>query len=420
MSKTLTAGLLFLVFLAIYYIGSFSRIPFADCMAFVLMTERNEIETIATPTSHALYINTAILLKNITQLNAIEANRLLVIFSAAISVVLIYLTVRNLTKMNWAALVTAIVFGFSFTFWKNAEIVEVYTYNALWLTSFYFCIINSFISAKKNIYIILSGLFLGISIWLHIQNFLLIPAYLLFLFYFKTYQSALGYSLGIFCCIFSLMFIVNYSQGLPLYSPFSDNQGHWVQDSFEKSFSQYALDLIKSVGYLIYNFNVFVFVGIIGMIMLYKENKQMFYIFFTAAMLMYGFATFYAVSDNYIFFLPFNIIFALAIGYGLTSKRYLFFRKLSWICILIPTFYYTCFSIVSFTEQGKNFNDFKSYKGGLKYYMLPWMNDNKGILEFVIDKKIAPEPINWMTNSAEIYIEILKQKGYSEEEIKKL
>ncbi|MFC3159540.1 hypothetical protein ACFOEQ_14355 [Chryseobacterium arachidis] len=146
----------------------------------------------------------------------------------------------------------------------------------------------------------------------------------------------------------------------------------------------------------------------------------MFYTFFVAAVCMYGFATFYAVSDNYIFFLPFNIIFALAIGYGLTSGKYNFFQKFSWICPLIPAFYYTCFSIVSLTSKGKNFGDFKSYKGGLSYYMLPWMYDNKGILEFVIDKKTAPEPINWMTSSAEVFIQKLKEKGYTEEEIKKL
>jgi hypothetical protein len=420
MSKSFTACLLFIIFSLIYYIGSFSKIPFGDCMAFIVITEQNEIETIATPMSHLLYVDTAILVKNVTGLNAIDANRLLVVFSAVVSLTLVYLTLRNLTKINWASIAATIVFGFSFTFWKNAEIVEVYTYNALWLTSFYFCIINAFISHKKNTYIILSGLFLGISIWLHIQNFLLIPAYILFLFYFKSERKSIAYSLGVFSILFSLLFIINYSQGESIYSPFLNYEGHWVEDSFKKSFSEYLLDLVKSVLYLIYNFNVFVVIGILGMTMLYKENRKMFYTFFLAAVCIYGFATFYAVSDNYIFFLPFNIIFALAIGYGLTSGKYLFFKKLSWICILIPVFYYLSFSIVSCTTKGKNLNDLKSYKGGLGYYMLPWMNHNKGILEFVIDKKIAPEPIDWMTNSANLYIEILKGQGYTEKEIRKL
>ena len=48
------------------------------------------------------------------------------------------------------------------------------------------------------------------------------------------------------------------------------------------------------------------------------------------------------------------------------------------------------------------------------------MNNNKGILEFVIDKKTSPEPINWMIESAETYIQELKKKGYTESEIRKL
>ena len=72
------------------------------------------------------------------------------------------------------------------------------------------------------------------------------------------------------------------------------------------------------------------------------------------------------------------------------------------------------------TEKGKEFDDFKAYKGGLNYYLLPWLNDNKGILEFVIDKKTATEAVNWMTASAEDYIKVLKEKGYTESEIRKL
>jgi hypothetical protein len=45
----------------------------------------------------------------------------------------------------------------------------------------------------------------------------------------------------------------------------------------------------------------------------------------------------------------------------------------------------------------------------MNYYLLPWMNDNVGILEFTVDK-IAPEPINWMTVSAKEYIKLLKSK----------
>ena len=146
----------------------------------------------------------------------------------------------------------------------------------------------------------------------------------------------------------------------------------------------------------------------------------MFLVFFVASLCVYGFSTFYAVSDNYVFFIPFNIIFALSIGYGLSSAKYTSLKKISWLCLFIPLGYILAYTTVSSIDKGKDFDNFKKYKGGLRYYMLPWMNDNSGILEFTIDKKKAPEPINWMTASAEEYIRLLKSKGYTDEDIRKL
>lgn len=409
--------LLFLFFIFIYYIGSFNRIPFGDCVGFVLLVEKGDFMNTATAMNHFLYINTAIIFKNITHLNAIEANRLLVILSAAATVVIVYLTIKILVNKNWIAIVTSFVFGFSYSFWKNAEIIEVYSYNSLWISLFFFCMIKSF-QSKKQAHIILSGVFVGISLWLHIQNILLVPAFLLFLFYFKYEKKTVYLSLVFFIGLFASLFILNYFQGLPFNSPYSSEQKDWVKDSLKKTTAQYVLDLGKSVIYLFYNFNLFTFFGFTGMILLYQSKRKMFFVFFTASLCVYGFSTFYAVSDNYVFFIPFNIIFALSVGYGLSAAKYSFMKKISWVCLLIPAMYYFIFKTVLLTEKGKEFNNFKNYKGGLEYYMLPWMSNNVGIVEFTINKKTAPEQINWMTVSAEEYIHLLKSKGYTNEQIR--
>ena len=82
-------------------------------------------------------------------------------------------------------------------------------------------------------------------------------------------------------------------------------------------------------------------------------------------------------------------------------------KSLSFIAFLIPLFYIFSFSIAQHTEKGKNFGDFKSYKGGLTYYLLPWMNENVGIVEFTMENRKAPEKVNWMTYSAMEYINLL-------------
>ena len=418
MNKYFTGLVLFLIFLAIYTWGSFARIPFADCVGFVLTVEKGEFVTTATATSHFLYINTAIIIKDILGLNAIDANRFLAIVSAALSVVFVYFSVFSLKANTLTGAVAAVIFGFSFSFWRNAEIPEVYTYNCLWISLFFLCMIKSYYSDQKK-YIVFSGLFLGISLWLHIQNVLLIPGFLIFIFCFRNHRKEVILSLLIFFTLFLSLFVLNYLQGLSLNSPYSSEQGQWVEESFKKTLTQYLTDLGKSVFYLIYNYTIFIFFGIVGIITLYKNNRQMFLVFFTSSFFVYGFATFYAVSDNYVFFLPFNIVFAVAIGYGLMHRQKIF-PKISFATVLIPAFYILSYFIASQTDKGKALDDFKSYKGGLAYYLLPWMNDTEGILEFVIDKKTAPEAVNWMTASAEEYAELLRSKGYTDKEIREL
>lgn len=419
MKRYLSALLLFFIFLAVYYAGSFTKIPFADCLGFVLDVEKGKWIGTSAATTHFLYVNTAIALKNLTGLNSIEANRLLVMFSGAATVSVIYAAVKIITKTEWASVTAAIVFGLSFTFWRNAEIVEVYTFNCLWLSLFFLSIIKTFVENNKK-YILLSGLFLGISLWLHIQNILLIPAFLVFLFHFRHEKKQVYSSLLIFGLLFSSLFILNTMQGLPLRSVYSSEHGTWVEDSFKKTFMQYVMDLIKSLAYLIYNFNLFAFFGVIGTVLLYKTNRKMFFVFFTGAVCVYGFSTFYAVSDNYVFFLPFNIIFALSIGYGLSAPKYTVVKKFSWVCLLIPLGYLVIYKAAFSTEKGRAFHLSKKHKGGLNYFILPWMNNNPGILEFTIDDKTAQEPVQWMKTIAREYIELMKTKGYTEEELRQL
>ncbi|KMQ59364.1 hypothetical protein ACM46_19825 [Chryseobacterium angstadtii] len=419
MGKYISALFLFIIFLAVYFAGTFTKVPFADCIGFVFEAEKGEYIPIATATTHFLYINTIIFIERLTGFDAIEASRLLIIISGAATVPVIYLTVKTLTKAEWVSLTAAFVFGFSFSFWRNAEIVEVYTYHSFWISLFFFSIIKSFTEHKKK-YIAAAGLFLGISLWVHIQNILLIPAFLIFLFYFRNEKKYAYSSLLVFGILFLSLFILNTSQGYPFNSVYTSDRGHWVEDSFKKTFMQYVKDFFQSFAYLIYNFNVFTFFGVTGAIMLYRLDRKMFFVFLAGSVCVYGFSTFYAVSDNYVFFLPFNNIFALSIGYGLYHSKYTFVRKYSWVCLLIPLGYLALYKTALLTEKGKEVHAFKKYKGGLNYYILPWMNDNEGILEFTIDKKTAPEPVYWMINSANDYIKLKKSKGYTEEEIKKL
>lgn len=417
-----TSLLIFLIFILIYSIGSFDRIPFADCVGFVLTTEHGNYIKAATATSHFLYINTAILIKNILGIDAILANRILVVTSAALTVAIIYHICLLVSKKSWIAITSAFVFGLSFTFWRNAEIVEVYTFTSLWISLFFYFLLKNVLSPKtKHNCITFSSLFLGFAIWSHIQNIFLIPSFLIMLYLKRSAKQSVFTGVFILAFTFILMIGLNSLQNLPFKSFYSSEQGNWVEDSFQKSLNILFSDFLKALAYLFYNFNILTFVGIYGALKLYKNHKKVFCVILPAAILNFGFATFYAVSDNYVFFLPFNIIFATGIAYGIQFLRFQKILKvISPSVLLIPLLYYSTYKIAPEFEKGFYFDQGKSYKGGLKYYLLPWMNDNVGILEFTIDKKTAPEPINWMTYSAEEYIKLLKSKGKTEKEIRKL
>lgn len=413
---------IFFIFIFLYAIGSFSRIPFGDCVGYIYTTETEKFVNAFTSTSHLLYINSTIIIKKMLGFDAVLSHRFLIIVSAAFTVFILYKITQLFSVKPWVSITTSIVFGLSFTFWRNAEIVEVYTFNTFLIALFLYSMVLSFQQKNSSYYISLSGFFLGLSLWSHIQNIFFIPSFLLFLYYFRTQRKSIFISLFLFILLFSLMFVVNQIRGLALLSPFTSDQGvSWVQDSLEKDLKTYTKDVGVSILYLLYNFNIFTFFGIIGVGELFRYNKKIFYLLFIAGTLNFGFATFYAVSDNYVFFIPAYLIFAIGIGLGLKRfKNSVSIRRLVILSLFIPLFYCLTFYFVSNIPQSVSFQEKKSYKGGLNYYLLPWMSNNVGILEFTIEKRHAPEPINWMTASAIEFIELKKSQGYTLEEIKKL
>lgn len=414
--------LIFFVFAVIYTIGSFDKVPFGDCIGFVLTTEYGEFVKSATATSHFLYINAAVLIKKLFQTDGISANRILVILSAAGTVTALFHTALLITKKTWIAIVASFVFGFSFTFWRNAEIVEVYTFFGFWITLFLYSALKPFFSdGSKPGAIIWSGIFLSCALLTHIQGIFLIPTFFVLLYYLRKHRMAVIAGTGILVCTFLAIIALNTWENLPFNSFYSSGHGDWVANSFRKNPTEYLQDLIKAGAYLIYNFNIFVIAGIIGTIVLYAKHRKVFWIVAPLAVLNFGFGTFYAVSDNYIFFLPFNILFAVGIAFGLTQlPKQTKLRQLSFLVLLTPLLYFAAFTIASGSEKSQNFRIQKAYKGGLTYYLLPWMNNNVGIIEFTMDKKTAPEPIHWMTRIAEEYIVLHKAKGKTDGEIREL
>ena len=419
MTKKTIAFLIFIIFFLIYYIGSFSKISFGDCIGFVLDVENRKFLADFMPLTHFLYINTAIFFSKFLGVDSVFVMRLMSVIPAALTLSLVYLLIKEFVEENWIAITSTVVFGLGFTFWRSAETVEVYTFNALFVILFLFFSIKSLKEKSQN-YIIISGIFFGLSFWVHIQNIMLIPAYLYLLYLLKSNLKSVIISLVAFAILFSMMFFVNHLSDIEAKYVFTSKKGHWVQSTFEQSFLDLVKDIVKSILYLVYNFNIFILFSISGIIYLYQNFKKESLFFFIAALFTLGFATFYSVSDNYVYFIPFYLIFAVLIASGIKklSARYPL-ENLRFACLFIPLFYVLCFYTVSLTPQGQSFHQDKLYKQGLKYYMLPWLNNNAGCLEFTLDNVECKDDVEALKNASNDFIE-LRKKYQPLEEIRKL
>lgn len=364
--------------------------------------------------SHFLFINTLIFLKKIfPAVESREIGRFVTLISAGLSVSVLYLIIYKLIANRFYSLVGSMIFAFSFSFWKNAEILEVYTYNLLFISLFIlFCL--KFLLEKRSDWLMYASLFLGLSLWIHIQNILMIPAFI-FLIYRSKQTNFQLFSLMILFVFFAGLFLVAAINNDPLMSVFSSGT---VSDNI--NMKNILKNIIIGAGYLVYNFWYFLFFLFLGIKALFKKDFILSVFLVAATVPIFGFASIFAVSDNYVYFIPFNFIAAIFIGIGLFSVREKKFNKIiAFSFLLIPTFYFLSLKLIGQIPQGIAFDKTKEYKGGLRYYLLPWMNDNVGILQFTIDKKNPPENIEWMTKSANELIEI-KSKYQSIECIRKL
>lgn len=406
--------ILFLIFVFTYALGSFSRVPFGDCIGFVIAPEKGEFTWSTSTYSHFLFTNTIVLIKKILPfIESIEIARWTTIISAALCISILYKSVFLLTKNTFASVTASVIFGLGFSFWRNAEIIEVYTFNLLIVSGFLYYTLSFFILNKEK-HLLVASFILGISLFSHIQNILFYPAILLLILRKPTKKIQI-FSFLILSILFVLLFSFPFFRGENLSTVYSSGV---VSDKIINV--NIIKNLANALGYLVYNYWYFVIFAFAGGGYLFKQNRSLFNFLVLSGVPIFIFSTIFGVSDNYVFYIPFNYIIAIFIGVGFTKLFAFKYRKLwAFSTILIPLFYIASLNIVSKIPKAERFNQTKAYKGGLVYYLLPWMNNNVGIIEFTIDKKIAPDDMKWMTDSANEFIN-LKSKEMSKTEIKKL
>lgn len=365
------------------------HVNFGDSLGFlVFAVEGWDLHTNAT--SHFLYNNlnhlAVLLLPNWDPVRLLTG---LSTVYALLTLLQVYRTALMLHSDRLAAALATTVLGLCFTYWRQSVIIEVYSLNSLLVASMIFHLLKSRSGESKDQALAVS-VWYGLSLLTHIQNILLLPVYLLFLWY-RPVQSRKLTSLGVavWISISSILVLLPvFLKTHSIASVFFDNQ--YQATVLSLNIRDLGIGTLRSLGYLVYNFHIFLLCIGYGIRHLYQQDKQLLTFAALFGLPIWLFAMRYNVSDNYVFFLTPYLVLALISTFGfaalLTWMRPSRFWLLAGSVAVIPAVVYGLVLVAALQiPQIQKFNEQAKPKGGLAYYLWPGQSSSADPLELAVE-----------------------------------
>lgn len=271
--------------------------------------------------------------------NIAQRVTLISVLFAALSGLIIYLLMSELTGRTVPSLATALIFAFSRTFWSQSVIVETYSLN-IFFTSLLILLLLKWEKAEppgKPTYLLLFFFVYGLSLTNHLSVVLLIIPFLLFFLDSNPFPMHRRTYVFICLCILIPMTLYLY---LPLRAsahPLKDwGDPHTlvrflkhVTVSQYQSFLQvfpaalYPLRLLRFFSALKEEFSVWlVWLAIPGLIAIYRKSQKHFLFFLLIFLTNLLFFTRNQVSDQVIRehnYIPTYFVVAIWIGWGINA-----------------------------------------------------------------------------------------------------
>ncbi|MDX2189479.1 MAG: DUF2723 domain-containing protein [Bacteroidota bacterium] len=386
MSFKITITLVIIFF--VYFINSNTSIGFGDALGFVWASECCfQLGTNAT--SHFLYVNfLRLLVIMFSYFDAFQIASFVSILFSLITLLLVYCTSFKISDSSWASVISVIILAFSFTYWRQTEIVEVYTFNLAFLTLLFFLSTIVLIDESKRQIIFLISILMGISLWIHIQNILIFPAFIYLCYvvdkqWINVLVKLIPASL-IGLLLFVLPFITNQNSVM---SVLVENT-FFLSKAIDHDVYYYFNSLLKNVGFLLYNLHLFLFFSIWGLIKLFKKYPRVGFFYFLVGLPYFVFPIFYDVPDNYVFALVFYLVLAITSVFGIDDFiKKQFIQKLKIVVVLVaftlsPALYFSVYKLSENISHLDKIKESKAYKGGFKYLLWPGMRNNVSLIEY--------------------------------------
>lgn len=388
----------------VYLIGMHPDVCWGDGMGYALSVDK-EFDWATNANSHFLYLNLNHLISIfLSFLNSVDVLRWTSLCWAIASLALVYQLGKN-WKGEKVGLFALHGLAGSFTFWRHACIIEVYTFSTFFWLLCLFCLIEW---QKGNLSTSVFCLVHGLGLLAHIQLILFFP--ILIWLSFRDFKPKILLAYGWYLVpVFVVCLSVFYLKTNDLASVFFDTAG-------EKMTSNPFPGMLKSL-YFIPLFWSFLLAGptlvFILLVLKWKPFKRTFWdetgkLLLVASGLNLCFCFLFPEPGIHVFMLPSFVGFCLLTGAGVANVCQDNANK---VAIGLPLFqilfYLTVYfgfeksAIFPLTEETK-------WKGGVGYYLLPWANGNaSSVLQKFEESKShkAPPELDWNLGQAKEWSE---------------
>ncbi|MEE9371238.1 MAG: DUF2723 domain-containing protein [Sedimentisphaerales bacterium] len=383
-----------------------------DSGLYVYRIWHNDIQgNLGLALSHPLYIMIGIGVRHIPFGELALRVNLISVVCGAVAVANLFLLLRLWLGKNLPAIVAAITFAVSWTFWQHAVIAEVYTL-CVALLSTELIMLLQYVRTKRVGYLYLLGFFNGLAIANHMWGVMALVCYLVFLAALLVQKQVGLRHIGIIIALwvigavpYEYLIIKNIIQTGDFTATLASAvfgtkwQGHVLNVSISMKI------VLENIIFILLNFPtpnlVFFFVGLWA---LRKTAPSQSFANITLALLLlyFVFAFRYTVPDRCVFFLPFYYFAAVLIGLGADvilsryDRKALVFVVLAFALLPIPTY---CVTPAVARKMYKPLGQRRQrpYRDEYIYFLQPWKTGYRGAERF------ADEALDMVEKNALIY-----------------
>ena len=379
--------------------------------------------------SHPLFYILAIGVKYVPLGEFAQRVNLISAIAGAVAIANMFLVVRLWLGKNLPAVVAAVTFALSHTFWRHASIIETYT---LWTTMFLaeLIILLQYTRTRRVHYLYWLGLLSGLSIAVHMLASIPLICYVFFIAFLLAKKEIHIKNLAIIVLLwiagalpYEYLIVKNIIQT-------GDLTGTLVSAVFGHRWQAAILNTSLSMGmakenflYILLNFPtpnfLLFFVGCFGFFKM-SSSRCFRNTVLALTILFFLFAFRYTVPDRYVFFIPFYCLVSMLIGLGANTLRHQKNLKVPvflviLFCMLPVGVYAVLPSLAEKMQLDIGTRNDIPYRNDYKYFLRPWKTGYKGAERFANEALDLPEDnaviyADTTTVGPLLYIQEVKEK----------